>query len=45
MGDVRLFFSSRLVQILLALTWARLFFPDWVTAVGAEVVLKVLGGP
>ena len=37
------FFSNRLVQILLALTWARIFFPDWVEAVGTDVVLKIIG--
>lgn len=43
MTDVKLFFSNRIVQLVLALTWARLFFPDWVEAVGSEVVLRVIG--
>jgi hypothetical protein len=44
MKYVEAFFSSRLVQLVLALTWARLFFPDWVEAVGSETVLRILGG-
>ena len=36
------FLSNRLVQLCLALTWARFFFPDWVEAVGSEVVLRIL---
>lgn len=41
--DIGLLLSNRIVQIVLALTWTRLFFPDWVEAVGSEVVLKVFG--
>jgi len=42
MVDVRLFFSSRIVQLLCALTWARLWFPDWVEAVGQDAILGIL---
>lgn len=42
--DIGVLLSNRLVQLVLALTWARFFFPDWVEAVGSEVVLKLLGG-
>lgn len=42
-ASIKAFFSNRLVQLVLALTWARIFFPSWVEAVGTEVVLRIMG--
>lgn len=43
MSDVKLFLSNRIVQLMLAATWARLMFPDWVEAVGVKLALRIFG--